>query len=163
MCASDFIFSEFVTFCHATIPLLGRNSSSGNLIIPELYIKQKAMENLIIEPIEPEEMKTLVSCINHLIRDGFTEDYKVVANGLKALGSGNVYRPEEVRVANFYRFEGSSDPGDESILYAIETDDGGKGTLVDAYGPFSDTMVTSFMHKVQDISKKTGKTVIGQN
>jgi len=57
---------------------------------------------------------------------------------------------------NFYRFEGSSDPADNSILFAIETSDGKHGTLVDAFGPYADTKVTSFIQQVEEINKKTG-------
>ncbi len=100
------------------------------------------------------EMKTLVATINHLIQKGYTEDYKVSEKGLKSLKTGRIYQPSDVKVVDFHRFEGTSDPADESILYAIETIDGSKGTLVDAFGPSSDTLVTSFMQKVEEISKK---------
>jgi hypothetical protein len=60
-----------------------------------------------------------------------------------------------VHVVDFFRFEGESDPADNSILYAIETDDGKKGILSDAYGPYADINVTKFMKQVEDITKKT--------
>jgi len=105
-------------------------------------------------PIASTEMKTLVSTLDRLIRKGFTEDYKAINAGLKALLRGTIYQPDEVKVVDFHRFEGTSDPADESILYAIITSDGCKGTLVDAYGPASDTKVTAFMEKVEKISKR---------
>ena len=40
-----------------------------------------------------------------------------------------------------------------SILYAIETSDGRKGTLVDAYGMYSDDETGEFMNQVE-VSKK---------
>jgi hypothetical protein len=103
------------------------------------------------------DLKTLVSCLNVLSRDGFTDDYKMTERGLKSLKRERVYAPEEVKVLNFYRFEGNSDPADNSILYAIETSDGGRGTLVDAYGPYADSKISSFMHQVEEIKKKTEK------
>ncbi|MDQ3142424.1 MAG: hypothetical protein M3Q56_09290 [Bacteroidota bacterium] len=103
------------------------------------------------------EMKTLVSTLNTIIKKGYTEDYKVNELGLEALRAGNVYSPAEVKVVDFYRFEGTSDPGDESILYVIETQDNGKGTLVDAFGPSGDLKVTRFMQLVEEISKKEAK------
>jgi len=103
---------------------------------------------------ENSEMKTLVTSLNSLVQKGYTEDYKVNDTGLMALKTGKVYQPDQVKVVDFYRFEGASDPADESILYAIETNDGSKGTLVDAFGPSSDTKVTAFIQKVEEISKK---------
>ena len=106
------------------------------------------------KPIENSEMKTLVSILNNLVQKGYTEDYKVTDTGLKALKTEKIYQPDQIKVADFHRFEGTSDPADESILYAIETNDRGKGTLVDAFGPSSDTKVTAFMQNVEEISKK---------
>ncbi len=104
-----------------------------------------------------DEMKTLVACINSLVRSGFTEDFKISDGKMKALKREKVYEPEEVKILNFYRFEGDSDPADNSILYAIETADGSRGTIVDAYGPYADTKIASFIGKVEDFSKKTNR------
>ncbi len=106
-------------------------------------------------PTQNLDLTTMVSTLNSFIQRGYTEDYKAVSSGLKALKTGKIYLPQEVVVVDFHRFEGTSDPGDESILYAIETDDGGKGTLVDAFGPASDSFVTTFIQQVEEISKKT--------
>lgn len=103
-----------------------------------------------------EDMKTLASCINKLTLDGYTEDFKVTEEGhLGGLHNEKNYSPEDVHVVNFYRFEGASDPADNSILYAIETSDGIKGLLTDAYGPYAEQLVTTFMKKVEDVHKKT--------
>ncbi len=108
-------------------------------------------------PLEKIEMKTMVSCLNSLLTQGFETQFKAVKNGLKSLATEKVYSAEEVQVLNFYRFEGESDPADNSIVYAIETKDGERGTLIDAYGPYSDTNVTKFMQMVEEINKKTQK------
>jgi hypothetical protein len=68
-----------------------------------------------------------------------------------------VYKPEEVKIKNFYRFEGESDPADNTILYAIETTSGERGTLTDAYGPYSDSHVAKFIQDVEDIEKRAHK------
>ena len=103
---------------------------------------------------EKREMKTLVSCINSLQVDGFETQFKALKSGLKSLTTEKIYKPEEIKILNFYRFEGESDPGDNSILYALETADGERGTLTDAYGPYSDTNVTNFIQQVEEIEKK---------
>ena len=100
-----------------------------------------------------EDMKTLASCINKLVRDGFEEDFKVSKNGLCGVHGQKCYQPDEVHIVNFFRFEGASDPADNSILYAIETGDGTKGTLTDAFGPYADEAVSRFIKKVEDIKK----------
>src|SRR5687767_8391931 len=86
---------------------------------------------------EKTELKTLSECMNTLKNKGFKTDFQVTAEGLKALDGDKVYTPSEVHIVDFFRFEGDSDPGDMSILYAIETSDGTQGTLSDAYGPYA--------------------------
>jgi hypothetical protein len=102
-------------------------------------------------------MKTLALCLNKVIKEGYTEDFKVSDNALESLSDNKKYSPEEVHVVNFFRFEGNSDPADNSILYVIETSDGKKGTLVDAYGPYADEKVNKHMKQVEDVQKKVAE------
>jgi hypothetical protein len=99
-------------------------------------------------------MNTLTACVNKVVKDGYTDTFKVTSKGLYAPAKEKYFAPEEVHVLNFYRFEGESDPADNAIMYVIETDDGMKGTLIDAYGPYSDVNVTAFMKQVEDLNKK---------
>ncbi|MFZ6012369.1 MAG: hypothetical protein ACOYXT_18645 [Bacteroidota bacterium] len=99
-------------------------------------------------------MKSLASCVNHLRKQGFKEDFQVSNGKVHTFNNeSKAYKPEQVKIVNFYRFEGASDPGDNSILYAIETDDAVKGTLVDAYGAYSNPDVEKFIVAVNEIEK----------
>ena len=109
------------------------------------------------------DMKSLSACLNKLMLDGYTEDFKAGERGLLSLQHEKIYEPSQVQVNDFYRFEGASDPADNSILYAIETDDGVKGTLVDAYGPYADSKVIAFMEEVEQLHKKTSKDDAAKN
>ena len=109
------------------------------------------------------DMKTLASCLNKLNQEGYTENFKASEKGLLSMEHERIYEPDQIHVVNFYRFEGASDPADNSILYAIETSDGLKGTLVDAYGPYGDEKVIAFMKDVEDIHKKTSKDDTAKN
>ena len=102
-------------------------------------------------------MKSLATCLNRMITEGYAEDFKVTDQGLESLNRHNQYKPEEIQIVNFFRFEGESDPDDNAILYVIETNDGTKGTLVDAYGVYNDAKVTRFMKDVETIQKKVVK------
>jgi hypothetical protein len=104
------------------------------------------------------DLKTLTSMMESLQKEGFKENFMVNEEGLLYdVDTKKVYTPQQVRIPNFYRFEGSTDPADSSILYAIETDDGARGLLSDAYGPYSDPEVSKFIAEVQEINKKTVK------
>lgn len=105
---------------------------------------------------ENDDLKTLSECASCLRLHGFENDFMVLENGkfMKEMHNGDkLYRPEEVRIVSYYRFEGESDPADMSILYAMETNDGVKGTLSDAYGTYSSRRVTDFIAKVYAIRK----------
>jgi hypothetical protein len=104
--------------------------------------------------ISPPDLKSLQACLARMIEKGYTDDFKATDEGLKSLRTDKVYTPEEVSIANFFRFEGASDPDDMSILYVIETSDGHKGTLVDAYGPYASPEVNQFILAVENINKK---------
>lgn len=103
-------------------------------------------------------MKSLVTCLNRMIADGYTEDFKVTDNGLEALQAGKRYQAEEVAVLNFFRFEGASDPEDNAILYILQTKDGRKGTLIDAYGLYTDQRISRFINQVTSFEKNTTKS-----
>ena len=103
--------------------------------------------------VEKTQMNTLVECMTKLIEDGYTENFLITGKALVA-NDGKKYNPDQVRIVNFYRFEGESDPADSSILYAIETSDKKKGTISDAYGPYSDSKTTLFISEVEEINKK---------
>lgn len=107
----------------------------------------------------PPFMNTLSSCITKVVKDGYTENFSVSEDGMSSSTNEKIYHPNEVKIINFYRFEGQSDPSDSAILYVIETADGSKGTLTDAYGAYSDHSVDAFIKEVEEIQKtiKTDK------
>ena len=99
-------------------------------------------------------MKSLATCLNKMMEEGYTEDFQITDNGLESLHKHSNYRPEQIQIVNFFRFEGQSDPDDNAILYVIETDDGTKGILIDAYGVYNDPKVSKFVKAVDNIRKR---------
>jgi hypothetical protein len=47
------------------------------------------------------------------------------------------------------RFEGASDPDDMSVVYAMESDDGLKGVIADAFGLYANPDLGVFLEKVK--------------
>lgn len=105
------------------------------------------------EGSDHDSMKTLSSCTIKLSQDGYSTQFKALKNGLESLETHDVFSPQEVKIINFYRFEGESDPSDNAILYVIETSSGEKGTLTDAYGVYTDQKVSEFVQQVEEIQK----------
>lgn len=107
-----------------------------------------------VQPEKDSEMHhyltPLAQKTNELVKEGFTEQFVMAEDGIKASESGEVFGPEDLKILKHYRFEGTSDPGDMSILYLVETSNGLKGTIVDGYGTYSDEALSSFMKKVEE-------------
>ena len=100
-----------------------------------------------------ENMNTLSSLTDTAFNKGYTDNFRIEEDGLYAPATDIHYLPNEVKIDNFYRFEGASDPDDNSILYCIETHDGVKGTLIDSYGANNDDLICEFIKEVEEIQK----------
>lgn len=107
---------------------------------------------------EIPHMKSMASLTNKMVLNGYDDDFKISDSGLKSLKTEKIYQPDQINIINFFRFEGQSDPNDNTIMYVIETTDGLKGTLIDAYGPYADRKLSEFMNNVESIQKKTTKS-----
>ncbi|GAB3505232.1 hypothetical protein GCM10027341_36540 [Spirosoma knui] len=91
---------------------------------------------------------TLTEALDDLRKQGYTRDYNLKTDHLKCQQDALELHPEDFTIASFYRFEGMTDPDDETILYAIEEKNGQRGTLVNAYGPYADALSTEMVQKL---------------
>lgn len=91
---------------------------------------------------------TVNETIDDLNRRGFTGHFGVTADGLREFGTGVTFRATELWICECFRFERDSDPGEMAIVYAIETETGVRGTLIDAFGIYSDPAISEFMSRV---------------
>lgn len=96
----------------------------------------------------PKDFDTLVEALQDLRSRGFTLDFELQSNQLNC-SDGSCHLPSEFNVVEHYRFEGMSSVDDSSILMAIETSDGRKGTLVDAYGTYSDSLSPEMLERLK--------------
>lgn len=92
---------------------------------------------------------SLSVAINDLHDQGFTEDFNLVAEGIESKSLKRKWKAGELDVIKFYRFEGMTDPGDNTILYLIETKGGVKGLLVDAYGADQSVVSSAMIQKLR--------------
>lgn len=95
------------------------------------------------------QYSTLAEAIEELKKSGYSANFRVNENGMLEAANGQKFHASEVKMAEFHRFEGMTDPGDSSILYALETSSGLKGTLVDSYGADASEITSVFMKKVK--------------
>jgi hypothetical protein len=76
-----------------------------------------------------------------LARRGYLEEFVIRDGAVCIANTTRRYRPEDLHIRDYYRFEGTSDPDDMSVIYALEARDGTRGTLTDAYGSYADPAV----------------------
>lgn len=97
-------------------------------------------------------MTPLSQVMNKLAAKGYSEEITIKKEGAY-LGSlkSPVYQPQDLTIVRNYRFEGESDPADMSVLYAIETKDGKKGFLLNAYGTYSDQDAADYDAFILDV------------
>lgn len=93
-------------------------------------------------------MQSLSHAIERLRERGFTAHFGIVGDRLRAFDSGRTFGAHESTILEFQRFEGASDPDDMAVVYAIETADGTRGLLVDAFGVYASPTVSAFLHDV---------------
>ncbi len=89
------------------------------------------------------------AALEALEAEGFTGRFIVAAGSLRLAGGSRAFSPDELTIRDYQRFEGVSDPDDMSIVYAIESADGTKGTLVDAFGVYASPVVAAVLERVR--------------
>lgn len=95
--------------------------------------------------------ETVSEALNNLVKRGYTHDFNVRAEKecLVCNTSLTQLSVDDFEIDETYRFEGDTDPGDEMILFAISsTKHKIKGTLLNAYGMYSDSATTKIIEKL---------------
>jgi|GEM_PF-119410 len=95
-----------------------------------------------------KQFQSLVDALADLGRRGYKADFEIEPTCLYCSELNLRLQPEEFKVTEVYRFEENSSPEDNSVLYAIESSDGVKGTLVDAYGTYAENMSFEMAQKL---------------
>jgi len=99
--------------------------------------------------MENKAYDTLVEAINDLTKKGYTSNLNVKSGCVICNQSAVEIQPHEFEIDAQYRFEGASNPDDNSILYAISSPKHNlKGLLVNAYGIYSDDFTDALIKKL---------------
>ncbi len=90
----------------------------------------------------------LVDAISGLREKGFMYDFNLKPDSLVCASLNVEMHPEDFEIKEYYRFEGESDPRDNSVIYAIESKNGEKGILIDAYGVYAEAITSEMGQKL---------------
>lgn len=86
-------------------------------------------------------MMTLTDAIDYFKVRGYSENLHPSYDHMSCQSEGIQLRPEDIHVDEIMRFENSSDPEDQSILYMISSPENNlKGMYVESYGLYHDDL-----------------------
>ncbi|MFL1897151.1 phosphoribosylpyrophosphate synthetase [Aquimarina sp. 2-A2] len=97
-------------------------------------------------------LDTLSQQMNSLKEEGYTIEFDLKNNKILDHKSDKSYTIDEFDVVQTFRFEGASNPADNSILYAIKTTTGDKGVLLGAYGADGEEVSKEMIDKLRAIN-----------
>ena len=92
---------------------------------------------------------TMVETLNNLRERGYTVDFNLLPTCLECPQLHLELKSEDFEIDEVHRFEGASNPGDNSVVYAVSSDKGVKGVLVDAYGVYADSITPDLARKLR--------------
>lgn len=97
----------------------------------------------------PESFGTVSQTLTGLRNLGYVFDFNIKEKCLVCNQTQLTLTPEHFCIDKVYRFEGESNPDDESIVYAISSPKYGvKGTLVNGYGISADEALAALVAKL---------------
>lgn len=95
------------------------------------------------------EFATVTETMSWLQSKGYTYDFNLDDDCLSYEGGQKRLSPDDFNIDMVFRFEGPTDPGDENVIYAISSDVYKvKGTLMNAFGPYSDPISDKMIKKL---------------
>jgi hypothetical protein len=96
-----------------------------------------------------EAYMTVAEAVRGLQQRGFTANFELIGKTFRAVESGKTFTPDNLTIVGHHRFEGSSDPEEMAVVYAIQAADGTRGVLVDAYGVYANPDLSAFLKDVR--------------
>lgn len=96
------------------------------------------------------QYQTLSEAINDLVLEGYTCNFNINSNRIEDASNNIALHPDDFEIDEIFRFDGMTNPEDESILYAISSKKYQvKGLLVNAYGMYADHDSAELAAKLQ--------------
>ena len=101
------------------------------------------------------EPETVTEAVALLEANGFTETLSIEGGVLSCTGWGSpLDQLDQVVVQHVYRFEGPSDPGDESIVIGVEHPGRpGGAVLVSAFGPDAEPEAVAILQRLSQVGR----------
>lgn len=91
---------------------------------------------------------SIMEAMDYLHAHGYDKDFRL--EGEELLSGDKKYNAEDLQIEVTYRYEGATNPGDESTVYGIATTTGEKGILIVSEGIYSNSASTGILRKLHE-------------
>ncbi|MDO7852471.1 phosphoribosylpyrophosphate synthetase [Hymenobacter convexus] len=95
--------------------------------------------------MQPKTFDSESAALRDLARRGYVHDYNLTGAQQPNPNLDIRVNPARFHIREVYRFEGDSNPADECVIYAIESDSAVKGVLINGYGSDDDARVSELV------------------
>lgn len=92
--------------------------------------------------------ETVTEAVQALKARGYAIAFEPVHAGLFDPQRGTIVDAPALRLVEFHRFEGETDPDDMAVVYVFEVRDGRRGYVIDAYGPHADPLLGELLTRL---------------
>ena len=94
-------------------------------------------------------LESLSEAIERLGARGYAHSLRAHDGALRDLETGDLLEPEKLTIEEIVRFEGTTDPDEEVVLFALKGPDGRPvGTYTSMYGPGTPPEDAEVMHRL---------------
>jgi hypothetical protein len=91
--------------------------------------------------------ETISMAIAEFEKEGFDAEFRI-DNDKVCIGD-ICWNPEKIKIVKIGRYEGNTDPGDEAVIYGMETENGKKGWFLSSFGVYADSGVEAILEKIK--------------
>ena len=94
--------------------------------------------------------ESLAEALDDLKKRGYDNDFEPQSFCLYCSTLDLRLEEEEFNLDEVYRFQGDSSPDDNAVVYALTSNTGVKGTIVDGHGAFSGNISFDMIKKLRN-------------
>lgn len=90
---------------------------------------------------------TISSIVNDFKIEGFVHTFSIIKDEIGCSGPRKLYKPAEIKIVKQNRFNANPYSSSGATVYALVTNDGYKGVLINRCGIFADKAVERFINE----------------
>ncbi len=102
------------------------------------------------KPLKDRNFDSLSQATNALLEEGYKDSFVTKDGKFEAVLCKKRYSPEDLKVVQKFRFEGITNPSDQSTLMVIEACDGTRGTIITSYS-YESNLDSELIKRIPDV------------